>query len=213
MSTTPADENSLPRENPDEHQEPDLAATEPDSDQEKVEGDRDQEEAEQPSLESQLADAGQQLLRGQADLENYQKRSQRDLAEQRRYAALPLARELLNVTDNLQRAIEAAVEAGESEQLVSGVQMVAEQLALILSQYDCLLIDAEGKEFDPNLHEAIGQVPSQDHPPGTVVQVTQAGYRMHDRVVRPSQVLVAVATTGAAGEEITKIVEEEEPKE
>ena len=91
--------------------------------------------------------------------------------------------------------------------------MVAEQLALILSQYDCLLIDAEGKEFDPNLHEAIGQVPSEDHPPGTVVQVIQAGYRMHDRVVRPSQVLVAVATTGVAGEEITDTVEEKEPKE
>ena len=213
MSTTPADENSLPAENPDEHEAPDLDSAEADGDQHESGEDGDQNEAVEPGPESQLADALQQLLRGQADLENYQKRSQRELAEQRRYAALPLARELLNVTDNLQRAIEAAVEAGESEQLVSGVQMVAEQLALILSQYDCLLIDAEGKEFDPNLHEAIGQVPSQDHPPGTVVQVIQAGYRMHDRVVRPSQVLVAVATTGAAGEEITDKVEEKEPKE
>ena len=213
MSTTPADENSLPAENPDEHEAPDLDSAEADGDQHESGEDGDQNEAVEPGPESQLADALQQLLRGQADLENYQKRSQRELAEQRRYAALPLARELLNVTDNLQRAIEAAVEAGESEQLVSGVQMVAEQLALILSQYDCLLIDAEGKEFDPNLHEAIGQVPSQDHPPGTVVQVIQAGYRMHDRVVRPSQVLVAVATTGAAGEEVTDKVEEKEPKE
>lgn len=213
MSTTPADENSLPAENPDEHEAPDLDSAEADGGQHESGEDGNQNEAVEPGPESQLADARQQLLRGQADLENYQKRSQRELAEQRRYAALPLARELLNVTDNLQRAIEAAVEAGESEQLVSGVQMVAEQLALILSQYDCLLIDAEGKEFDPNLHEAIGQVPSQDHPPGTVVQVTQAGYRMHDRVVRPSQVLVAVATTGAAGEEITDTVEEKEPKE
>ena len=77
--------------------------------------------------------------------------------------------------------------------------MVAEQLAMILSQYDCQKIDAKGQEFDPNLHEAIGQVPSLDHPPGTVVQVTQAGYRMHDRVVRPSQVLVAMASTGDTG--------------
>jgi molecular chaperone GrpE len=208
MSTTPADENSLPAENPDEHEAPDLDSAQADGDQHESGEDGDQNEAVEPSPESQLADAREQLLRGQADLENYQKRSQRELAEQRRYAALPLARELLNVTDNLQRAIEA----GESEQLVSGVQMVAEQLAMILSQYDCLLIDAEGQEFDPNLHEAIGQVPSQDHPPGTVIQVTQAGYRMHDRVVRPSQVLVAVATTGAAGEEITDIGEKEEPK-
>ncbi len=213
MSTTPADENPLPADNPDEHEALDLGSAEADGGQHESGEEGDQNEAVEPSPESQLADARQQLLRGQADLENYQKRSQRELAEQRRYAALPLARELLNVTDNLKRAIEAAVEAGESEQLVSGVQMVAEQLGTILSQYDCLRIDAKGQEFDPNLHEAIGQVPSQDHPPGTVIQVTQAGYRMHDRVVRPSQVLVAVASTGAAGEEITDTGGKEEPTE
>ncbi|MEE2991135.1 MAG: nucleotide exchange factor GrpE [Planctomycetota bacterium] len=213
MSTTPADENPLPADNPDEHEVLDLDSAEADGGQDESAEEGDQSEAVEPSPESQLADARQQLLRGQADLENYQKRSQRELAEQRRYAALPLARELLNVTDNLTRAIEAAVEAGESEQLVSGVQMVAEQLAMILSQYDCLMIDAKGQEFDPNLHEAIGQVPSQDHPPGTVIQVTQAGYRMHDRVVRPSQVLVAVASTGAADEEITDTGGKEEPTE
>lgn len=213
MSTTPADENPLPADNPDEHDALDLDSAEADGGQHESAEEGEQNEAVEPSTESQLADARQHLLRGQADLENYQKRSQRELAEQRRYAALPLARELLNVTDNLQRAIEAAVEAGESEQLVSGVHMVAEQLAMILSQYDCQKIDAKGQEFDPNLHEAIGQVPSQDHPPGTVVQVTQAGYRMHDRVVRPSQVLVAVALTGAAGEEITDIGEKEESTE
>ena len=213
MSTTPADENPLPADNPDEHEALDLDSAEADGGQHESGEEGDQNEAVEPSLESQLADARQQLLRGQADLENYQKRSQRELAEQRRYAALPLARELLNVTDNLKRAIEAAVEAGESEQLVSGVQMVAEQLGTILSQYDCLRIDAKGQEFDPNLHEAIGQVPSQDHPPGTVIQVTQAGYRMHDRVVRPSQVLVAMASTGDTGEEITDIGGKEEPTE
>ena len=213
MTTTPGDQNQLSAENSDEFQELDLADTDPEERRDEVQQeavkDGDLKEAEEPSLESQLADAQQQLLLGQADLENYRKRSQRELAEQRRYAALPLARDLLDVTDNLQRAIEAAVEAGESEQLVNGVQMVVEHLGMILSQYDCLLIDAEGQKFDPNLHEAIGQVPSEDHAPGTIIQVTQAGYRMHERVVRPSQVLVA--TTGeAAVEEITEKGEEEE---
>ena len=202
MSTTPGEENSLPEETPGESQQPDQAAMEPEesldgiADKTVAEAGADQDPETPPlSLEEQLAESGQRLLRLQAELENNRKRAQRDLAEQRRYAALPLARDLLEVTDNLQRAIGAAVEAGESEGLTSGVQMVAEQLATILSQYDCLVIDAEGQVFDPNFHEAIGQVPSDDHPPGTIVQVTQAGYQMHDRVVRPSQVLLAASTT------------------
>jgi molecular chaperone GrpE len=208
MSTTPADNNPSPVDDPGQPQDPEQDAVAPgdgpgdtvDATAEKEEGDAEQDVSQEPSLEEQLADAEQRLLRGQAELENYRKRSQRDMAEQRRYAALPLARDLLNVIDNLQRAIQAAVEAGESEGLVSGVQMVVDQLATILGQYDCLLIETEGQKFDPNLHEAIGQVPSDKSPAGTILQVTQPGYRMHDRVVRPSQVLVATSSEKAAPE-------------
>ena len=212
MSNISADDNQLPPDDGSEQQQPESAGADlnPDDDQQSavnaagedaVDEGAEEELPQEISLEEQLADAEQRVLRGQAELENYRKRSQRDLAEQRRYAALPLARDLLTVMDNLQRAIEAAVKANEGEGLVSGVQMVVDQLATILGQYDCLLIEADGEAFDPNLHAAIGQAPSDEHPPGTIVQVMQAGYRMHDRVVRPAQVMVAISSDETASED------------
>ena len=212
MSNISADDNQLPPDDGSEQQQPESAGADlnPDDDQQSaadaagedaVDEGAEEELPPEMSVEEKLADAEQRVLRGQAELENYRKRSQRDLAEQRRYAALPLARDLLTVMDNLQRAIEAAVKANEGEGLVSGVQMVVDQLATILGQYDCLLIEADGEAFDPNLHAAIGQAPSDEHPPGTIVQVTQAGYRMHDRVVRPSQVMVAIPADDTAGKD------------
>ena len=202
MSTTPADDNPLPEDDPGEPLDQDIVAPgeEPDEASSPAAGEAEQPVPPEQSLEQQLADAEQSLLRGKAELDNFRKRSQRELAEQRRYAALPLARDLLNAIDNLQRAVQAAVEAGEGEGLVHGVQMVVDQLATILGQYDCVLIEAEDQAFDPNLHEAIGQVPSEDRPAGTILQVTQPGYRMHDRVVRPSQVLVATSPEPGADE-------------
>ncbi|MFP6750277.1 MAG: nucleotide exchange factor GrpE [Pirellulaceae bacterium] len=210
MSTTPADDNPLPEDDPGQPLDQDIVAPgeEPDEVTNPTAGEAEQPVPPEQSLEQQLADAEQSLLRGKAELDNFRKRSQRELAEQRRYAALPLARDLLNVIDNLQRAVEA----GEGEGLVHGVQMVVDQLATILGQYDCVLIEAEDQAFDPNLHEAIGQVPSEDRPAGTILQVTQPGYRMHDRVVRPSQVLVARspepgaddADSGPEEEEVTE---------
>jgi molecular chaperone GrpE len=212
MSNISTDDNQLPPDDGSEQQQPESAGADlnPDDDQQSavnaagedaVDEGAEEELPQEMSLEEQLADAEQRVLRGQAELENYRKRSQRDLAEQRRYAALPLARDLLTVMDNLQRAIEAAVKANEGEGLVSGVQMVVDQLATILGQYDCLLIEADGEAFDPNLHAAIGQAPSDEHPPGTIVQVMQAGYRMHDRVVRPAQVMVAISADETASED------------
>ena len=212
MSNISADDNQLPSDDGSEQQQPESAGADlnPDDDQQSavnaagedaVDEGAEEELPPEMSVEEKLADAEQRVLRGQAELENYRKRSQRDLAEQRRYAALPLARDLLTVMDNLQRAIEAAVKANEGEGLVSGVQMVVDQLATILGQYDCLLIEADGEAFDPNLHAAIGQAPSDEHPPGTIVQVMQAGYRMHDRVVRPAQVMVAISSDETASED------------
>lgn len=143
------------------------------------------------SLEDELAAAQNRVLRLQAELENVRKRSRRELEEQRRYAGLPLMRDLLAVVDNLQRAIAAAEQNHNASSLLEGVKMVAEQLGSVLMQHHCEPIVAEGAPFDPHLHEAIAQQPSTEHEPGTVSHVTQVGYRLHDRVVRPSQVIVA----------------------
>ncbi len=124
-------------------------------------------------------------------MENYRKRTQRSLDEERRFAALPLIRDLLAVVDNLQRAIESAQQAHNTSGLLDGVKMVLEQFVGVLKQYHCEEIPAEGARFDPHLHEAIAQYPSDEHEPGMITQITQTGYQLHGRVVRPSQVIVA----------------------
>ena len=128
-----------------------------------------------------------------ADFENYQKRLQRDLAQERRYAELPLARDLIPAIDNLDRATAAAQKANETGPLVQGVAMVKAQLLDVFRRHGITPMEAQGKPFDPNLHEAVMQQPSTEHPPGTVVQITEQGFQMHDRVVRPAQVIVSVA--------------------
>ncbi len=144
-------------------------------------------------LREQLGKANDQLLRSHAELENYRKRVRREMDEQRRYALLPLLRDLLPVVDNIDRAIAAAVAAEEAAGLLAGFQMVASQLHSVLTQHHCEMIEADGAQFDPHLHEAICQQPTPDEPENKVLQVTQVGYKLHDRVIRPSQVVVSTA--------------------
>jgi molecular chaperone GrpE len=131
--------------------------------------------------------------RTQADFENYQKRVQRDLAQERRYAQLPLALDLLPALDNLERATAEAKKAKETGPLVQGVAMVQAQLLDVLRRHGITRIEALGKPFDPNLHQAVMQQPSADQPPGTVLQVLEPGYVIHDRVLRPARVVVSAA--------------------
>ena len=149
-------------------------------------------------LREQCVQANERVLRAQAELENYRKRATRDMLEERRYANLPLLRDLLPVVDNLDRAIEAAEKTHNTADLLEGVKMVAQQLVGVLQRYECVKIEALHSSFDPNLHEAISQLPSPDHPTNTVIAVTQTGYRLHDRVVRPPQVVVSSGNADGA---------------
>ena len=142
-------------------------------------------------LRAELEEAKDRVLRAQAELENYRKRVQREMDEQRRYAALPLMRDLLPVLDNMGRAIEAAETTHDTASLLEGVKMVFDQFLDALARHDCSEIVALHEPFDPNLHQAISQQPSADYPANTVVLVSQSGFRLHDRVVRPSQVIVS----------------------
>ncbi len=146
-------------------------------------------------LRADLESATDRALRCQAELENYRRRAAREMEQQQRYATLPLLRDMLPVWDNVWRAIEAAEQAGGGEALLQGFSMVATQLEDVLRRHDCEKIDALYHPFDPHLHEAITQQPSSEHPPGTVVAETQTGFRLHDRVVRASQVIVSVAAS------------------
>jgi molecular chaperone GrpE len=135
-------------------------------------------------------------LRTRADFENYQKRNQRDLANERQYAQTPLAGDLLPALDNLDRAVAAARQAGDKGALVQGVALVQTQLLDILRRHGITRIDAQGKPFDPNLHQAVLQQPSAETPPATVLQVLEQGYTIHDRVLRPARVIVSTAPAG-----------------
>lgn len=147
--------------------------------------------AQGPSLEEQVEDFRQKWLFATADLDNYRKRAAKELEQERLYRSLPLARDLLPGLDNLRRALEAAKSAPDVAQLTQGVQMVLQQLENTLTAHSIKPIEAVGKPFDPNLHSAIQQVPSEQHPPGTVVTEYEKGYTLHDRVIRPTVVVVS----------------------
>jgi molecular chaperone GrpE len=132
--------------------------------------------------------------RTRADFENYQKRMQRDLAQERRYAHSPLAADLLPALDNLDRATAAAKQVGETGPLVQGVAMVQSQILDVLRRHGITPIEAQGQPFDPNLHQAVMQQPAAGTPPGTVLQVLEQGYKIHDRVLRPARVVVSAAS-------------------
>lgn len=145
----------------------------------------------EPDLAAELAAANDRALRLQAEMQNLRNRTSREITDERRYAALPVLHDLLPVVDNIDRAIEAAEKAGEAENLLAGFRLVRQQLAAILSRYQCEPIAADGQPFDPHFHQAILQQPSVDVPAGRVTMVTQTGYTLHDRVVRPAQVIVS----------------------
>jgi molecular chaperone GrpE len=145
----------------------------------------------QQKLRSELAAAKDRELRAHAELDNYRKRAARELDERLRYANLSLLRDLLPVLDNVDRAIEAAEKNADANALLEGFKIVSQQLGDVLKLHHCERIEALHAPFDPNVHHAVMQQPSEEHPANTVLMVTQNGYQLHDRVVRPSQVIVS----------------------
>lgn len=130
------------------------------------------------------------VLKAQAEAENFRKRLRRDYEDQVKYAPVPLVTDVLEVRDNLLRGLEAAKNSADPGGLQEGVEMVVKQLDDFLTKHAVLQIPTEGEQFDPNFHEAISQMPSESES-GMVAHVAQVGFKMHDRVVRPSQVVVS----------------------
>ncbi|NOY29491.1 MAG: nucleotide exchange factor GrpE [Planctomycetes bacterium] len=142
-------------------------------------------------LEADLAAEKDRVLRLQAEMENLRSRTAREVLNERRYAPLPLIRDLLPAIDNMNRAIEAAPQSEEADQMLEGFELVRQLMVGILKQHQCTEIEALGEPFDPEIHEAILQQPSDETPANHVIQVTEAGYCLHDRVVRPAKVIVS----------------------
>ena len=139
----------------------------------------------------------------QREIEYLKERYRRDLEEQQKYCYEKFASELLEVLDNFERAIEHSRKTEDIKSIILGIEMIYSQMKKIFEKYGIKEIEVEGKEFDPYLAEAVERVETNENPPNTVVKVIRKGYFIHDRVLRPARVAVAVPPEEEEREEIT----------
>jgi len=148
------------------------------------------------ALKAQAAKAAEywdRLLRGAADFDNYKKRAARERQDAVKYANEGLMQKLIPVLDNFEAALGAFQSAGSDnpQSLVTGISMIQQQLKAVLAEAGLEEVEAHGKPFDPNLHEAVSQAESAEHPEGHVMQQLRKGYRLRERLLRPATVVVA----------------------
>jgi len=155
-------------------------------------------EDELQALRNEVEQLREKNLRLLADSRNLQQRAQRDKAETLKYAEAEFARELLVVIDDLERTLDSAKTAEDVEAVADGVRIIYEHFLKVLRSRGIEPIEAEGRPFDPSFHEALMQQPSEEYPAGTVMQELARGYKMHDRVIRASRVVVSGGPAQAA---------------
>jgi molecular chaperone GrpE len=142
------------------------------------------------------------MLRTAADLENYKKRAERERLDLLKFGQEELMAELLGVIDNLERALAAVRTPADGKGLIDGVALIRRQFLSALARFGLQPIEALGKPFNPEFHEAVAQVETDGHPEGTVVEETLRGYTLNGRLLRPSVVAVAAPPKGAGGETV-----------
>lgn len=139
------------------------------------------------------------FLRAKAELVNYQRRSEKERAEAIRFAHGGLVRALLAIIDNLERVVATGKEhPADTKGVVDGVSLTLDNFMKVLRDHGVSVIEAEGRPFDPEVHEAMMQQPSDEHAEPTVLQELARGYRLHDRVLRPAKVIVSRPTESAS---------------
>jgi molecular chaperone GrpE len=144
-----------------------------------------------PGETSEVEKFREMALRARADLDNYRKRVAREKEDSIRYANLSLLERLLPVVDNFELGLMAARSAPDAAAVISGLDMVRKQLAEFLKDQGMEVIDAEGKVFDPNLHEAMGSEANDSVSEGSVIRQVRKGYKLRDRLLRPASVFVS----------------------
>ncbi|MFW6010929.1 MAG: nucleotide exchange factor GrpE [Desulfosalsimonas sp.] len=148
------------------------------------------------AAKAEAAETYDRLLRLSAEFENYKKRAQRQMEDHKKYANEELIKDLLSVVDNLERALNAA--GGQKKKdtdasMAEGIEMTLNEILKILKKYNVTPVEAKGKPFDPNYHEALMQEETDEYPENTVVGELQKGYLLHDRLIRPAMVVVSKA--------------------
>jgi molecular chaperone GrpE len=155
------------------------------------------------ALQAEAADLRDRLLRAHAEVENIRKRSEREKEETAKYAVTKLARDVVNVGDNFQRAIDA-IPPGAAERddalksFLEGVTMTERELLNVLERHGITRVQPVNEPFNPHVHQAVMEIQRSDVPSGTIVQVFQAGFMIEDRVLRPAMVAVAKGGPKAA---------------
>ncbi len=142
----------------------------------------------QEKAEKLVVELSSQLLRLQADFQNYKRRTQEDRASDIEFANKKLATALLDVIDNFERALGAE---SSDKQFKEGMELILKQLMAVLEKNNIKPIEAEGKQFDPNFHNAVQMLPAEDKESGTIITVLQKGYTLNDKLIRPAMVIVA----------------------
>jgi molecular chaperone GrpE len=158
-----------------------------------------QVEAKLAAKEEEVKEAHDRLLRVSADYENYKKRSAREMEDFRKYANQSLLKEMLSVVDNLELAINAAKEEKNSDKkLIEGLNLTRNEMLRVFEKFNVKPIKARGEKFDPAFHEAVMREETDDYPENTVMSEFQKGYLIHDRLLRPAMVVVAVPKNNGA---------------
>ncbi len=150
-------------------------------------------------LRAERDDMRERFMRALADAENARKRGERDRREAEKYGGSKLARDMLPVYDNLARALEAADEATRAEKkaLIEGIELTMKELLNVFSKHGIEIVQPEvGEKFDPQLHQAMFEAPVPDTKAGDIIQVSQVGFMIHDRLLRPAQVGVSSTPAG-----------------
>ncbi len=154
------------------------------------------------ALNAENVDLKDRLLRALAETENVRRRAERERADASQYAVTRFARDMLGIADNFARALAAAppekLEEADPQirAVVEGVEVTERQLLSVLAQHGVKPIETEGQKFDPNLHQAIAEVPGGGRPPGYIVSVVQPGYTIAGRLLRPAMVTIARSESG-----------------
>jgi len=155
-----------------------------------------------PSPEERVSELNDKLLRALAEIENTRRRAEREREDVRKFAVSKFARDMLDVADNLTRAlgnIPAELRGNDGfSQFLSGVELTAREFASVLERHGITKVDPMGEKFDHNFHQAMFEVETPDQPPGTVVQVAQPGYVIEGRLLRPAMVGVSKAAPQAS---------------
>lgn len=202
-------QTNLKEEDVPENDQPDNAKNLAEKNDTFTEEKSDEDESKLEDLESVLEETKDKLLRVLAENENVRKQAERNRIDTIKYGVQPLARELVNVVDNFERALNSVEDISQKKAL-EGFELIQKEILQILDKFSIKKIDALGQTFDANLHQAMFEKPTEEFSPGLVCEIVQDGYTFHERLLRPA--MVGIAKENEQKNEEENILPEEENK-